>query len=203
MLDSFIPTASQELFLDLAFDQEFGQSTDRLRKWEDDIYIYIEGQTEPEVLLAIDQVIQELNDLSTTIRLTTVAVQEEANLRLFLGEKEDYVALVEPAASGFAEGNSGFATIAWDQDNAIIRASACIDNVNFSDPSLLQHVIREELAQVLGLINDTTLDDKSIFYQLGSTQTTYSLIDQLMISYMLGDELSPGMCKEEVLDIVK
>lgn len=151
----------------------------------------------------IDTVLQELSSLSTSIPLEKVANQEQANLRLFLGEKEAYVALVEPRAAGIAEGNSGFATIAWNDEFEIIRASACIDVVNFTDRNFLRHVIREELAQTLGLINDTELDDESIFYQFVNNSIAYSPRDEALIAYMLGNELAPGMCESEVMEVLE
>ncbi|NRB50719.1 MAG: DUF2927 domain-containing protein [Saprospiraceae bacterium] len=102
-----------------------------------------------------------------------------------------------------AEGNSGFATIAWNDQNEIIRASACLDVINYADEQLYRHILREELAQILGLINDTETDDNSIFYQFNSNRTTYSAIDQQLIAYMLGNELKPGMCKSEIMEIIK
>ena len=145
----------------------------------------------------------ELSSLSTFIEIRQVASQEDSNCRLFLGSKEDYVESVEPKAAGIAEGNSGFATIAWNDQNEIIRASACLDVKNYADEQLYRHILREELAQILGLINDTETDDNSIFYQFNSNRTTYSAIDQQLIAYMLGNELKPGMCKSEIMEIIK
>jgi hypothetical protein len=197
--DDFELSETQALFLDLVFDQEFGQSAERLRKWNKPIRIFVEGNAPEEVLSEVDQVIGELNNLSSHIPVTKVYNLEEANLRFFLGEKEDYVALVEPGAAGIAEGNNGFATIAWNDDYEISRASACVDVINITDMNLLKHVIREEMAQTLGLINDTELDEESIFYQFSSTSKNYTEADETMISRMLGNELSAGMCKAEVL----
>lgn len=200
--ESFVPSQTQALFLDLTFDQEFGQASERLRKWDGPISVSIEGDPPAAVRQEVRRVMAELAALSTAIVIDTVATVGAANLRLFLGKMEDYVALVEPAAAGLAEGNSGFATIAWDDTDEITRASACVDIVNFPDPLLHRHVLREELAQALGLINDTELEEESIFHQFIDTRTAYSALDSLMIRYMLGDDLRPGMCPEAVMAIV-
>lgn len=199
----FKPSETQALFLDLVFDQEFGQSAERLRKWNAPIQIFIEGSVTDKVQAEIDLVIAELNGLSTFIALSKVSTQEEANLRLFLGEKEDYVALVEPDAAGIAEGNNGFATIAWNNNFMITRASACIDVVNTTDSDRLKHIIREELAQCLGLINDTELDENSMFYQFSSSVANYSQTDQKIIAAMLGNDLKAGMCPNIALGSFK
>lgn len=201
--ESVALTANQALFLNLAFEQEFGQSAERLRKWNQPISIFVEGSASQEVLSEVDQVIAELNDLSTFISITKVTRIEDANLRFFLGEKEDYVALVEPGAAGIAEGNNGFATIAWNDNFEITRASGCVDVVNNSNLYSLKHIIREELAQTLGLINDTELDEESVFYQFTSTVNSYSEIDKKIISAMLGNDLNAGMCPNLALEIIK
>jgi len=201
--NSFEPSQSQSLFLELAFDQEFGQSTDRLRKWNNPINIFIDGNPSEEILNEIALVISELEALSTLIPISTVSTRAESNLILFLGDKEDYIALVEPNAAGIANGNSGFATIAWNTNNEIIRASACVDIVNFSGTQFIKHVVREELAQTLGLINDTENDPNSIFYQFTNSVTAYSNTDKEMIAFMLGDDLKPGMCKTEALEVLE
>ncbi len=200
--NNFSPTETQALFLELAFDQEFGQSTDRLRKWDDTINIFIEGNISRRGSIEIDTVLKELNELSTAIPINTVTDKSEANLILFLGSMKDYVALVEPSVAGIAEGNSGFAVISWNDQNEIIKASACVDIVNFTGLIFFKHVLREELAQALGIINDSKLDEKSVFFQLPNLATNYSERDKEIIAYILGDDLSAGMCKTEVLNIV-
>ncbi|MEL7123310.1 MAG: DUF2927 domain-containing protein [Bacteroidota bacterium] len=199
---SFIPNDIQMLFLDLAFDQEFGRSTERLRKWNQKINVFIDGTAELEVMNEIDLVLSELNTLSTSVLIEKIRDKQAANLQIFLGTKEEYVSLVEPRAAGIAEGNSGFATIAWNDQHEIVAASVCIDVIQFSGIEHFQHVIREELAQVLGLINDTELLEESIFHQFNSSSTSYSETDKMFIAYMLGNELQPGMCEREVVEIV-
>lgn len=201
--DTFSPNEIQSLFLEVGFGQEFGQNSARLRKWNSEIRIFVEGHPTDTLAVQIEEVIAELEALSTYIEIKQVDSQEASNCRLFLGRKEDYVQSVEPKAAGIAEGNSGFATIAWNNTNEIIRASACIDVVSYSDEQLLEHVLREELAQILGLINDTEIYDNTIFSQFNSDRVSYSEIDRELIGYMLGNELQPGMCKGEAVAIVK
>ncbi len=200
---SFMPTDFQALFLELAFGQEFGKASNRLRKWNMPIKIFIEGNPTANILDEVDLVISELYDLSTKIVISKVADKAQANLILFFGAKEDYVDLIEPKAAGIAEGNSGFATIAWNNNNEIFRASACVDIVNFDGEDFIRHVVREELAQTLGLINDSETEENSIFYQFTNDVTAYSETDKALIAFMLGVDLLPGMCQAEVMDVVE
>ena len=202
LADTFAPTFTQALFLDLAFGEEFGQSSDQLRKWNNNIQFFIKGSADSTVLKEITATVAELNTLSTQVNIVEVTSESDANLLIFLGTKTDYVTNVEPSAAGIAEGNSGFVAIAWNNQNEIIRSSVCIDVVNFNSTDLLRHVIREELAQSLGLINDTDLDETSIFHQFIDANQSYSEMDRKMITYMLGNELQAGMCKREVMGLV-
>lgn len=198
---------TQSLFIDLAFREEFGQPSERLRKWNQPIFVFIEfvdvEAVTSEVLDEVDEVIAELSALSTSVTIEKVQDRDLANVRVFLGEKEDYVQMVEPNAAGFAEGNSGFAAIAWNNDFEIIRASACIDVVNNSGDQIVKHILREELAQTLGLINDTNLDENSIFHQTILDAVAYSARDQTIIGEMLGSDLQPGMCETEAIEIIQ
>ena len=195
-------TEQELLFFDLAFNQEFGEGSERLRKWNTPIRIFVEGITSQEAMDELNVVVTELNALSTAIPIEIVGEMAASNLRFFFGTKEDYVRLVEPAAAGIAEGNSGFATIAWNNNNEIFRASACVD-IFVADEQELKHIIREELAQTLGLINDTVLDENSIFHQFIGDAIAYSNVDTEIIALMLGDALRPGMCQTEVIDVIQ
>jgi len=188
----------QALFYDLAFKEEFGDDSERLRKWDDDINYVIVGQLDSPLLLELNLVIDEINQTSANLRLVEVNTQQEADLIIFFGTKEEYIAEVKPQAEGLAEGNRGFTSIAWDNDFRIVSASVCIDNVNFTQFEDLQHVLREELAQSLGLINDTELNDTSIFHQFIQNQS-YSDQDLQIIGEMLSNNLEPGMCPDEAI----
>ena len=196
-------SASEALFLDVAFGQEFGQDAAGLRKWDQAIRLHVVGEAPSEVVQELDIVIDELNQLSDFILISKTLEPDEANFIVFLGEKVDYVGEIEPAAQGIAEGNSGFVTIAWDASSAITRASVCIDHINFPALNDLKHVIREEMAQALGLINDTEESEDSIFHQFLGDAISYSTLDQQLIAYQLGNELIPGMCPLEVLAIIE
>ncbi|MEM6377782.1 MAG: DUF2927 domain-containing protein [Bacteroidota bacterium] len=201
--EDIIPTNlafDQELFLEIAFDQEFGQSASGLRKWEKEILIFAEGKLDNFAVTELNTVLAELNGLNESgTSLTLTQNKSDANLNVFFGTKADYVEELAPEAAGFAEGNSGFVTIAWNQQLEITRAIVCVDNINNTDQALLRHIIREEMAQALGLINDTFLEENTIFYEGFSNLEAYSAFDKKVIGLMLGNELRAGMCVSEVL----
>ncbi|WP_299368499.1 DUF2927 domain-containing protein [Winogradskyella sp.] len=189
---------TQLLFYDVAFNEEFGDGSERLRKWVGDVNFFIEGNVDSILLEELNSIISELNSTGNSQQLIEVNSQNEADLIVFFGTKEEYVAEIEPQAEGFAEGSRGFTSIFWDNNFRIVAASVCIDNVNFTQFEDLQHVLREELAQSLGLINDTVLDDSSIFNQFIQNQN-YSPTDLEFIGQMLSSNLLPGMCPDEAL----
>lgn len=193
---------SQKLFYDLAFNQEFGDDTDRLRKWSSNISFFVEGNPSQELRTELQEVIDQINNLNITYGFVEIDERPEADLIIFFGTSEDYVELIEPEARGFAEGTRGFTSIFWNSTFEITRASVCIDYINFPNFEILKHVIREEVAQSLGLINDTVLNNSSIFHQ-NIRNETYSESDLYFIEEMLSNNLLPGYCPNETFEIIE
>ena len=62
------------------------------------------------------------------------------------------------------------------------------------------HLIREELTQSLGLMNDSNKYKDSIFYQEWTDIAEYSEIDKAVIKLLYQKKIEPGMSKEQVLN---
>lgn len=60
------------------------------------------------------------------------------------------------------------------------------------------HLIREELTQSFGLINDSTLYAESIFQQSWTTTQTYSPTDERLIQMLYCPAIKAGMGASEV-----
>ena len=61
-----------------------------------------------------------------------------------------------------------------------------------------RHILREELTQVLGLINDSHRYPDSMFYEERSEQTRYADVDRALIEMLYRSEIRPGMRPEQV-----
>ncbi|WP_142784931.1 DUF2927 domain-containing protein [Changchengzhania lutea] len=200
-IDTSTLNFKETLFLDLAFNQEFGGGSEELRKWNNDISIYIVGNAPTETMNEINVIISEISDLNTDLKVRLVQDMDNANLILFLGLKPDYIVDIEPSALGLAEDARGFANILWNTSFEIVKASICIDVINNPDLSTQKHIIREELGQAFGLINDTVLDDTSMFHET-IENSNYSETDLEFMTLMLSNSLEPGMCQSEALKFI-
>ncbi len=67
----------------------------------------------------------------------------------------------------------------------------------------LKHVLREELTQSLGLMNDSFKYKNSIFYQGNSEVTSYSDIDKQIIKILYSNRISPSMSKGAVKQTIQ
>ncbi len=201
--DSTPLTEREALFFELALNEGTEEDVPRLRKWNGNINLFVEGNPSEELLNELSLIVSELNSLGTFIEITLVDTVESSNLRFFFGTKEDYVALVEPDALISNEGINGIVTIARNSTFEIEKASICIDNINFPEFEFQQHAMRKVMAQSLGLVNETTSYDDSIFHETIVTNRSYSELDEDMIAFMLGGVLRPGFCPNTVLRAIE
>lgn len=81
----------------------------------------------------------------------------------------------------------------------IVRAQILIPN---DRPEKTHHCLVEETVQVLGLTNDTTLLDDSIFNEK-SDRLSLSVADQILLKALYDQRLKPGMRKDEAQGVVR
>ena len=85
----------------------------------------------------------------------------------------------------------------WDNTGAIYKGKVLIaaDGISQQERS---HLIREELTQSLGIMNDSYRYKDSIFYQEWTDTIDYAPIDRTIISLLYDSRLKPGMGKDQV-----
>jgi len=74
-----------------------------------------------------------------------------------------------------------------------------IDEISQQERS---HLIREELTQSLGIMNDSYSFEDSIFYQGWTDTINYLPIDRTIISLLYDPRLKSGMTQEQVRSIL-
>ncbi|MEO0571707.1 MAG: DUF2927 domain-containing protein [Bacteroidota bacterium] len=203
LADSIALTEREALFFDLTINEEPRGDVSRLRKWNGQINLFLEGVLSQDQFNEVNDVVTEINSLSSFIEIVLVDNVESSNLRFFFGTREDYIALFGPNVPVIPDGNNGLVNIARDSSFEIKEASIWIDNVNFPDFEFQQHFIREQIARSLGLVNDITSFDDSIFHETINTNISYSELDQEMIALMLGGVLRPGFCPNTILKAIE
>jgi len=90
----------------------------------------------------------------------------------------------------------------WHDDNYVIyNASILVSSADITQNER-SHLIREELTQSLGLMNDSNKYKNSIFYQEWTDVTDFSEIDKSIIKLLYQKKVKPGMSKEQVLKVL-
>ncbi|MEL6823077.1 MAG: DUF2927 domain-containing protein [Calditrichota bacterium] len=186
-----------QYFLDIALGAEYGVGDFRIKKWVDDIRIEVMGEPTYEDLQELKRVVTELNELLGG-NLTLSMVKSKGNVDFhFLPHNRFYE--YEPSGLVFT---NGFFWNWWNYAGEIYRGRVVIGSDRISQ-ALRNHLIREELTQLLGLMNDSMKYPESIFYQGHSEVKSYTDFDKAVIRMLYDSSLKPGTLDFEVMDWVK
>jgi hypothetical protein len=192
-------------FLEVALKSEYGNSQPMIKKWERDINIKVLGSPTPEDLRTLQSVIDELNTLVSGIQLQIVSVAEgqnphvpgnSPNLEIYFVPESKF-SHYEP---NYQPLNYGFFWDWWNDDKVIQAGRIMISTVGITQQER-SHLIREELTQSLGLMEDSEQYRDSIFYQGWTDTTHYAAIDKVLIEMLYRPEIRPGMTKSQVLKV--
>ncbi len=184
--------AALAYFATIALSSEYGDGQGVVRKWGDDVRIAVHGDPNGEDLATLDAVLSDLNALIGTIDISVV--DSGANADLYFAP-EDQFARIAPE---YVPVNMGFFWTWWDDARTITRARILISTTGITQTER-DHIIREEVTQSLGLMNDSYDDEASIFYQ-GWTQTTaYTALDADLIEMLYLPQVAPGMSANEAI----
>ena len=182
-----------EYFFEIAFGAEYGSSDSVLHKWANDIRIKINGSPTDADLETLNLVVAELNNLSSSAFFSIVT--DNQNVDIYFTNVSQFSS-IEP---NYVPGNKGFFWGWWDAAGDIFKANILIalDGVNQQERS---HLIREELTQGTGLMNDSWRYQESIFYQGWTSTEEYSQIDRAIIRLLHDQRLRSDMTQDQVKD---
>ena len=195
-------TDAEKYLLDVCLGSEFGGASNVVRKWTKDISIYLKHPGQLALVAEFEQIVQEINDLSSTIRLQRVLDEPAADFVIFFSDGATYVTH-EPSAADFVDSNRGLVWIYWNNRSEIIRGSMYVDVVQVAELDCQKHLLREELTQGLGLLNDSFQYPTSIFQQSWTCHTAYDEIDRSLLSLFLSPEIMPGMTREALTELLQ
>jgi hypothetical protein len=193
--DTGYDQAALDYFREIAGAAEFGEDGGVLHRWEEDLRIAVYGSPTPGDRVALAAVIDDLNGLISTVELSIV--EAEPNVEIHFAPVEDFPSL-EP---NYVEGNMGYVYVWWDGAGEIYSGRVLISSTDLA-PQERTHLIREELTQGLGLLNDSWLYPDSIFYQGWTATQAYTPLDRLVIEMLYRPELSTGMSVDGALAIL-
>jgi len=185
-----------DYFMEIALGAEFGDIVPVIKKWEDDVRIKINGSPTDDDLLSVNSVVDDLNELIEDMRIKVVNKNE--NITITFSPESEF----SDIDTNYVPTNYGFFWALWHDDNyAIYNASILIASAAITQ-SERSHLIREELTQSLGLMNDSEKYEDSIFYQKWTNVNSFSDLDKAVISLLYQKNIRAGMSREQILNVL-
>lgn len=182
-------------FLEVALGAEFGSSDAVIRKWNAPIRIRVTGTPTAEDLRSLQTVVRDLNSLVQGISLAIDS--NNSNVEIVFAPESEF-RRYEP---NYQPTNMGFGWIWWNQ-NTLNRARILISTTGVTQQER-SHLIREELTQSLGLMQDSYRYSDSMFYQGWTDPTQFSAIDRAIISMLYRPEIRAGMTRSQVVQVLR
>ena len=185
--------------------------------WKKDITVFIHpGNKEPvflktdptlqneykELEKELDQVLNELNNLISTIQLTRVNTLEEANLEIYVGSVEG-CRLLDASTRNSLTKNWAIQHCQLSTDNKdITHGFVFLDFYRTPNIRVKKRLLRKKVTQSLGLFNESDEIKESIFFDGFSEQSNYLEIDKelIQILYNHPEVISQLPCKSTPID---
>ena len=150
-------------------------------KWNKDIFIHLYGNYSNENKTEVMTVIKELNRLISPRRIHLVKNPKRANSFIYFGSISDNNKNSKSGLRLKGQYYGHFNILAHKQE---IQRAYIFINTHDSSCKRQRHVIREEITQSLGFINDTYDYPESIFYQGYSESMHFSKMDEKIIKLL-------------------
>ena len=176
----FSPEA-KEYFKKVAYGNEFNSGNTSLKKWNQDVKIYVFGDKRDYLMSELKDIVSELNGLISTINITIVSNESDANLIVLFGSAQEYNEF-ESNSVGYTDQNQGLFIVYGREE--LTHATMYVDIERPSTNDGQKHLLSEELTQSLGLCNDSYDYPESIFYQGWTETTEYAEIDKELIQML-------------------
>lgn len=185
-----------DYFTEIAFGAEFGASSPYLRRWPTGAgpRIRVNGSPTPGDLVVLDSVIAEIDRLTPA---GATIVTGAPSVELHFVPQSEFQNVLPQAPPG----NNGLVWLWWDGGDHLTQAVVLVSTT--TGDLLRAHIIREEVTQMLGLLQDSYLYPQSIFYQGVSTVTEYLPIDRAVIELLYRPELHVGMTAPEAAQVAR
>lgn len=185
--------------------------------WKKDIKVFIHpGNKEPiflktdpalqyeyrELEKELDLVLNEINDLISTIQLTRVTKLEEANLEVYMGSVDGCKLMDASTRSALAK-NWAIQHCQLSTDNKeIVHGFVFLDFYRTPNIRVKKRLLRKKITQSLGLFNDADEIKESIFFYGYSEQMNFLPIDKELINILYNhpDVYAQFPCKSNLVD---
>ncbi len=157
----------------------------------------IGGFPTAEDIATLNKIINEINQI-TDGRMTINIVTSGGNSKIWFAPL-DQLSNYEP---NYIPGNWGFFYASWDGKFNIYTTNIVIAS---DEPTQTErtHLIREELTQSLGLMQDSSKYPDSIFYIEWIDGQNFSDLDRAVIAQLYDPAVRAGMTQAELEKIIK
>ena len=188
-------------FLKIILENEFHKKDKKCKKWVDNIIIYTFFEKYSiELDKELNNIIKDINNLSQTIKLSRTDDLNEANLRVYLSSRKTFQKIIPENYQDLLNRNYGLGIIFYNRKYIIHKADIYVDTERTVDINCQKHLLREEITQILGMVNDIQISG-SIFNQKWECTTKYNKFDKLIIYFFLSKQIKPGMDEKDIIDI--
>lgn len=190
-------------FSSIALGSEFGHLEERIIKWNTDIKIQVHGSPTTSDLEELGNVVDELDELlshpnNDDINIEVVSGHDanDANVDIHFVPRNEF-RQYQPNANPSARGLVVTSASNYQIENAQILITTT--HVSQEERS---HVIREELTQSLGLLQDNYWYPDSIFYKGLSNTNQFSDIDRTLVKMLYRRDILPGMDDAQIRNVL-
>lgn len=193
---------TKNYFKEIAIGSEYGKGK-KIVKWTKNMKVFVTGEKIPALEQELNKIIEELNELVRPIRIQRVYNKSQANFQIFFGPVTQYLNKIERNASRYARKNLAMFYVYYGRKGTIKKGSMYVDTRTMRAKNTRRHLLREELTQALGLMNDSYKYPNSIFYQKFSRSTDYTKMDKKIIRLLYSSQIKPGMSRQQVEQALK
>lgn len=182
-------------FKEIALRVEYGSGGQRIHKWSEELKIKVIGVPTTGDLAALETTMEDLNVLSENLHIRHAQEDEAANVEVYFIPHSEF-STKRYVEESVLKTNLGLGVIWWNRFGEITRAVVLIatDHANSEERV---HLIREELTQSLGLLNDSWEDQQSLFYQGWGTQY-YTARDEKVVQLLYDPRIESNMMELDV-----
>ena len=170
---------AKEYFNEIALKSEFKGNMKNVLKWTSDMKIYVDGNKKGYLIDELKRIVSELNDIIDPIEIKIVNSKSESNYIVYFGNYQNLKNNYKIYYPELLENNYGYFEIMPNNSGLMY-----VDITRTSNVDAQKHLLREELTQSLGLVNDSYRYPESIFYQGWTTTTEYTEIDKELIDML-------------------
>jgi hypothetical protein len=187
-------TDAIDYFAEIAFGSEYGSSDPVVRRWRDRPRVRVNGSPTAQDRVILEGVMSEINALAPVAMVLTDSVP---SVELHFAHPSTFADLLP----SYVPGNVGFFSVWWDESQYIYRAVVLVSTE--LDQNARDHIIREEITQILGLMRDSFRYPESIFYQSWSLVSRYAAVDEDLIEMLYRAELPVGTPPDEAVRVLR